>query len=280
MPTESVHLLTCGVGLRLSASAKQVTKWYFTTTRRIRSGADDDAGLRLDGLTGPLSAKLSRRKSVTSGRVFHRPVEFRAHVGKVLFGLDPERYEELLRLLYWLRRPQVGEDIDPKKIAQMLGQSLPALPDQAVRQVGATLDELTAFGERIARREAALTGLAALARVYRQYAAGVTAVRARTLMDASNAHAPEGETRAPIGNGDGRGRRPPGPANDIGALESHADSRAGCVTDPLGAHCLRAVVCHFGDVRNQVIDRLRTGRDHPADRNRQWCWFAHDGAAS
>ena len=79
--------------------------------------------------------------------------------------------------------------MNPKKIAQMLGQSLPALPDQAVRQVGATLDELTAFGERIARREAALTGLTALARVYRQYAAGVTTVRARTLVDASNAHA-------------------------------------------------------------------------------------------
>ncbi len=104
-------------------------------------------------------------------------------MGRTLFGLESDRYDDLLRLLYWLRRPQVGEDIDPKKIAAMLGQSLPALPDDAVRQVGATLDDLSEFGERIARREAALAGLESFAEVYRGYARGVLADRPPGLVD-------------------------------------------------------------------------------------------------
>ena len=59
--TGALHPLTCGVGLRLGASAKQVTKWYFTTTRRI-----DPADLRLSTDAGPLSArKVSKTRSAT-----------------------------------------------------------------------------------------------------------------------------------------------------------------------------------------------------------------------
>jgi uncharacterized protein (TIGR02680 family) len=176
------HARTFGVGLRLSPSAKQVTKWFFSTTRRIGEG------LALDGPVGMLTTGALRDELGEDGSVFERAAEYRAHVGRILFGLDVERYDELLRLLYWLRRPQVGEEIDPRKIATMLSQALPALPEDTTRTIGATLDELTAFGEKIARREDALAGLQNLAGVYRRYSTGVLAGRSHEVTTAATAH--------------------------------------------------------------------------------------------
>ena len=45
------------------------------------------------------------------GSVFEAPPAYKEHVGRLLFGLEPQAYDDLLRLLYWLRQPQVGEDI-------------------------------------------------------------------------------------------------------------------------------------------------------------------------
>lgn len=181
-PDGTVHTRTFGVGLRLSASAKTVDKWFFSTTRRV---GDE---LALDGPNGLLSKGALRAELGDDGTVFERATEYRAHVGRTLFGLDVERYDELLRLLYWLRRPQVGEEIDPRKIATMLSQALPALPEDATRNVGATLDELTAFGEKITRREDALASLQSLAEVYRRYATGVLAGRSTAVTTAATAH--------------------------------------------------------------------------------------------
>lgn len=178
----SVHARTFGVGLQLSASAKTVRKWFFSTTRRI--GYD----LALDGANGLLTMGALRDELAADGEVFDSPTKYRAYVGRILFGLDEERYDELLRLLYWLRRPQVGEEIDPRKIAAMLSQALPALPEEATRTVGSTLDELTAFGEKIARREDALVGLQSLADAYRRYATGVVAERSTEVSTATAAH--------------------------------------------------------------------------------------------
>ncbi len=98
----TVHARTFGVGLQLSASAKTVRKWFFSTTRRI---GDE---LALDGPNGLLTMGALRDELGADGEVFDSPAKYRAYVGRILFGLDEERYDELLRLLYWLRRPQVG----------------------------------------------------------------------------------------------------------------------------------------------------------------------------
>jgi len=136
---------TCGVGIRASASARSATAWHFATDRRI--GLD----VSLEDEAGPLS--MPRLKEVLGAEhVFERAADYKAHVGRTLFGLDPGQYEEVLRLLYWLRQPQVGEDIEPAKLAQQLSQALPQLDEQAVRAAGDTFDELTAFGEQIERR--------------------------------------------------------------------------------------------------------------------------------
>ncbi|HET8615167.1 MAG TPA: TIGR02680 family protein [Actinomycetales bacterium] len=175
--TGSIESFTCGVGIRASTSARSATAWHFATDRRI--GID----LELEDDAGPLT--MPRLKEVLGHEhLFERSAEYKAHVGRRLFGLDPTQYDEVLRLLYWLRQPQIGEDIEPTKLAQQLSQALPQLDDQAVRAAGDTFDELTAFGEQIERRSAAAAALDTLAETYRGYARSVVATRARAVVGA------------------------------------------------------------------------------------------------
>jgi len=169
------EVFTCGVGIRASASARAATSWHFSTSQRI--GHD----LFLEDATGPLPRARLEEEIGADGQVFEKAAAYKEHVGRALFGLDPAQYDEVLRLLYWLRQPQVGEDIEPAKLAQQLSQALPQLDEQAVRTAGDTFDELTAFGEQIERRAAAADALGGLADTYATYAQAVVAQRAREV---------------------------------------------------------------------------------------------------
>jgi uncharacterized protein (TIGR02680 family) len=176
LPDGEREVLTCGVGVRASSSAKSATTWFFTCPRAV---GDD---LQLEDDAGPLSAPRLR-EALPDGQVFERAREYKAHVGRVLFGLDAGQYDELLRLLYWLRQPQVGEDIEPAKLAEQLAQALPQVDDDALRAAGDTFDELRAFGEQIDRRDRAARGVRAFADVYAAYARMTTRSTAAALLD-------------------------------------------------------------------------------------------------
>lgn len=179
-PEGRAETYTCGVGIRASASARAATAWHFATERRI--GED----ISLEDDAGPLSM-TALKEVLGAEHVFDRAADYKAHVGRTLFGLDAAQYDEVLRLLYWLRQPQVGEDIEPDKLAQQLSQALPQLDEQAVRAAGDTFDELTAFGEQIERRLAAARALEQLSDAYGGYARAVVAERARAAVDALRA---------------------------------------------------------------------------------------------
>lgn len=169
---------TCGVGIRASASARTATAWFFTTPRRV---GDD---LQLEDAGGPLSRPRLEEELGSEGQVFQQATAYREHVGRALFGLDLAQYDDVLRLLYWLRQPQVGEDIEPARLAGQLAQALPQLDEHTVKAAGDTFDELTAFGEQIQRRSAAAEALTALASAYSRYARGTASGRARAVLEA------------------------------------------------------------------------------------------------
>ncbi|MCE0487962.1 TIGR02680 family protein [Ornithinimicrobium sediminis] len=172
--TGQAEFFTCGVGVRASSTARQATAWHFVTSGRV--GVD----LSLEDAAGPLpQARL--REVLGAEQVFERAADYKAHVGQALFGLDPRQYDEVLRLLYWLRQPQVGEDIEPARLTQQLSQALPQLDEQAVRGAADTFDGLTAVGEKLDRRAAAAVALSALAQGYAAYAGAVVADRARAV---------------------------------------------------------------------------------------------------
>lgn len=178
LPDGSEEAFTCGVGIRASASARSATAWHFSTSRRV--GRD----LSLEDDAGPLSRPRLEEVIGSDGHVFEKAAAYKEHVGRELFGLDVAQYDEVLRLLYWLRQPQVGEDIEPAKLADQLSQALPQVDEQAVRSAGDTFDELTTFGEQIERRAAAADTLESLAGAFAAYARAVVAHRARDLSGA------------------------------------------------------------------------------------------------
>ncbi|MGI9001170.1 MAG: TIGR02680 family protein [Pseudonocardia sp.] len=169
--------ITCGVGIRASQSSRSAQAWYFTYPGRI--GED----LLLEDDAGPLARDRLRLALEPDGTVFESARAYKQHVGRLLFGLEPARYDELLRLLYWLRQPQVGEDIEPARLAEQLVQALPQLDDDAVRAAGDTFDELAAFGEQLDRQRRSAEGVAAFAAVYADYAREVLRGRGAELVE-------------------------------------------------------------------------------------------------
>lgn len=172
------EFLTCGVGIRATASSRSATAWFFTTRRRVGSE------LALEDEAGPLSRPRLVEALAGTGQVFEQARAYKEHVGRTLFGLELEQYDEVLRLLYWLRQPQIGEDIEPARLAGQLLQALPQLDDQAVRTAGDTFDELAAVGEQLDRRSAAAGALEVLSDAYVAYARAVGADRAEGLLAA------------------------------------------------------------------------------------------------
>ena len=108
-------------------------------------------------------------------------------MGEHLFGLLPDEYASLLRLIYWLRQPQVGEEIDPKKLAAQLVNALPFLDQDTLEAAGSTFDELQAHGEELDRLDQAAVALAAFVDTYAGYARSVVASRGQAAQNASAA---------------------------------------------------------------------------------------------
>ncbi|MDN5916643.1 MAG: hypothetical protein L0I76_16325, partial [Pseudonocardia sp.] len=176
--TRDGETTTCGVGIRASQSARSATSWYFTCPGRI--GED----LELEDDAGPLAReRLRAAVEAAGGQFFDSARTYKQHVGRTLFGLEPTQYDELLRLLYWLRQPQVGEDIEPARLAEQLVQALPQLDDDAVRAAGDTFDELAAFGEQLDRQRRSAEGVAAFAAVYADYAREVLRTRGAAVAE-------------------------------------------------------------------------------------------------
>ena len=178
----TTETLTCGIGLRASESARTATTWYFTSPRRV--GVD----LHLADDGGPLTMQRLRAEVEPDGHFFDPSStrRYREHVGQLLFGLALDEYEDLLRLLYWLRQPQVGEDIDPKRLAEQLVQALPQIDESSIRSAGDTFDQLEEFGEQIDRQERAATAISAFLQTYRSYACGVVEERARAVVGSAD----------------------------------------------------------------------------------------------
>ncbi|MFC5993501.1 TIGR02680 family protein [Pseudonocardia hispaniensis] len=168
--------VTCGVGIRASQSARAAAAWFFTFPGRV--GKD----LLLEDDAGPLARERLRAVVEPEGQVFESARSYKQHVGRLLFGLEPAQYDELLRLLYWLRQPQVGEDIEPARLAEQLVQALPQLDDAALRAAGDTFDELAAFGEQLDRHRRSAEAVADFAAAYAGYARAVLRARGADLV--------------------------------------------------------------------------------------------------
>ncbi|MCD0442349.1 TIGR02680 family protein [Glycomyces sp. A-F 0318] len=140
---------TCGVRLQASKHSTEVKPRYFTTTARV--GVDlslvNDANQPLT--PRELAAALEGR-----GGIFDR-AEYRDRIRRRLYpGLNPQRYEALIRAMLQLRTPKLSELLDPKTLSDMLSNALPPMDETE-------LEGIADGFERLDRRRAHLEGLAA-----------------------------------------------------------------------------------------------------------------------
>ena len=151
-PGEAV---TVGVGLRASKHSDEVKRWYFVVDGRV--------GVDFSLLTAD-ERPLTRRQlaaEIGADSVRDKASEHRAAVDARLFGLGRERFEQLLRLVLTLRRPQLAKNLDPVKLSETLSDGLRPLDDHLLTEAARSFDDMEVVArtlEGLVRADEAATG--------------------------------------------------------------------------------------------------------------------------
>ncbi|HEX3790709.1 MAG TPA: TIGR02680 family protein [Pseudonocardiaceae bacterium] len=183
--TGADHYLTCGLGLKASATAQQVSdSWRFITDARI--GVDVH-------LAGPDRVPLGQaqlREEIGADRVLDEGA-FRAGVAELVYGMPAGRYGDLLHLQRTLRNPDVGLKVLEGQLEQILSDALPPLDASMIEQLGTSFEDLESIRENINRLSTADTALSAFLSSYSGYALAALRTAAERARGASSALAAE-----------------------------------------------------------------------------------------
>ncbi|MFJ9379553.1 TIGR02680 family protein [Streptomyces sp. NPDC101455] len=182
---ETGEAVTCGIGLHAQRHRDTPARWHFVAEGRV--GEDfslltpDDRPMTRKQLAAELGREL-----ITS------TTDYRAAVDRRLFGLGPERYEQLLTLILTLRRPQLAKNLDPAKLSDTLTAGLRPLDDDLITEAARSFDDM----ESVQRT---LEGLAAADDATRAFLASYSTylrVHARAAADRLTARRTETAERA------------------------------------------------------------------------------------
>ena len=148
------QFLVCGMGAsaRRGTGSSGVTTWHFVTGQR--PGKDLD--LVAAGTT------LSRKELVglEGVEVLPSAAAYRARLAHDLFELPPESYDNLTELLKQLRKPKLGERLNPASLAETLRDALPPLAAQEVTQLAEGWDRLERLRRAVEQTEEAAGAVA------------------------------------------------------------------------------------------------------------------------
>ncbi|MFK0110188.1 TIGR02680 family protein [Streptomyces sp. NPDC091217] len=182
---ETGEAVTCGIGLHAQRHRDTPARWHFVADGRV---GEDFSLLTHDDrpmTRKQLAAELGR-EPITS------TADYRAAVDRRLFGLGPERYEQLLTLILTLRRPQLAKNLDPAKLSDTLAAGLRPLDDDLIAEAARSFDDM----ESVQRT---LEGLAAADDATRAFLASYSTylrVHARGAADRLTARRTETAERA------------------------------------------------------------------------------------
>jgi uncharacterized protein (TIGR02680 family) len=160
------QFLTCGVGLKASATSQQVSdSWRFVTSDR--AGFD----FRLAGPDRVPLGPAALREEIGADRVLE-DAAFRARIAEVVYRMPAGRYGDLLHLQRTLRNPDVGLKVLEGQLEQILSDALPPLDAGMIEQLAGSFEDLESIRENIARLSTADTALMAFLGSYSGYAFG------------------------------------------------------------------------------------------------------------
>jgi len=182
---ETGQAVTCGIGLHAQRHRDTPARWHFVAEGRV---GEDFSLLTHDDrpmTKKQLAAELGRELIASTA-------DYRAAVDQRLFGLGPERYEQLLTLILTLRRPQLAKNLDPAKLSDTLTAGLRPLDDDLIAEAARSFDDM----ESVQRT---LEGLAAADDATRAFLASYSTylrVHARAAADRLTARRTETAERA------------------------------------------------------------------------------------
>ncbi|SES05710.1 TIGR02680 family protein [Streptomyces sp. yr375] len=132
---ETGEAVTCGIGLHAQRHRDTPARWHFVAEGRV---GEDFSLLTHDDrpmTKKQLAAELGRELIASTA-------DYRAAVDQRLFGLGPERYEQLLTLILTLRRPQLAKNLDPAKLSDTLTAGLRPLDDDLIAEAARSFDDM------------------------------------------------------------------------------------------------------------------------------------------
>ncbi|HEX5403947.1 MAG TPA: TIGR02680 family protein, partial [Pseudonocardiaceae bacterium] len=158
------RFLTCGLGLKASATSQQVSdSWRFITEARV--GTD----FRLAGPDRVPLGPVQLREEIGADRVLE-DAAFRARIAELVYRMPAGRYGDLLHLQRTLRNPDVGLKVLEGQLEQILSDALPPLDAAMIEQLAGSFEDLESIRENIARLSTADTALTAFLGGYSGYA--------------------------------------------------------------------------------------------------------------
>ncbi|MFD3509297.1 TIGR02680 family protein [Nocardia sp. NPDC058666] len=176
----AAQYFVCGLGAsaRAGSGSVPVTTWHFVTRRRpgrdfklrVAGRAIDAATLKkIDGISLPPNATA-----------------YRARLADELFGLSSESYDNLTELLKQLRKPKLGERLNPASLAAALRDALPPLATHEVDQLADGWERLEQLRLAVQRAEDAATAVASFVkRGWQPWARAVLRTRADEMASAT-----------------------------------------------------------------------------------------------
>ncbi|AUS77982.1 TIGR02680 family protein [Actinoalloteichus sp. AHMU CJ021] len=160
------EFLTCGLGVKASKAAQQITdSWRFITPRRV--GFE----LRLVGADEVPLGPAQLRETLGADRVLD-DAGFRARVADLVYQVPAARYADLLHLQRTLRNPDVGLKVLEGQLEQILSDALPPLDPAVIDNLATSFDDLESIRENIARLSTADDALGAFVTTYASYVRG------------------------------------------------------------------------------------------------------------
>jgi uncharacterized protein (TIGR02680 family) len=174
------RFFVCGLGVsaRRGSGTSTVTPWHLIT--QLRPGRD----LQLCPAGRPLDLKELRK--IPGVAVPDGAARYRARLATDLFGLGPDAYDNLTELLKQLRRPKLGERLNPASLAETLRAALPPLAAAEITQLADGWDNLERLRTAVEETRTAAVRLAAFVRTgWTPWAKAVVRRRADALASAT-----------------------------------------------------------------------------------------------
>jgi uncharacterized protein (TIGR02680 family) len=176
---EGHDVRTIGAGMRAQRHRDEVTSWFFVTDRAIERGRRADQELSsngdrdgsfdvVDGDRRPLTPR-QLGEVIGTDNVYDRASEYRERLDRELFGLGRERYEALVHLTLFLRRPHLAMGLDTSRLSTILSEGLRPLDDELIDQASRSFNDLESAQRELERLGQAKDAVETFLRRYRAY---------------------------------------------------------------------------------------------------------------